>query len=76
MKYLPLDKCNQKYQPCKQFLPGCEFSTMSWWLLFSTLDDFFETYKDYMKEGNVFAKQKPANAKHLPSTLILSNLPL
>ena len=69
MKYLPLDKCNQKYQPCKQFLPGCEFSAMSWWLLCSTFDDFFETYKDYMKEGNVFAKQKPANAKHLPSTI-------
>ena len=67
MKYLPLDKRNQKYQPYKQFLPGCEFSAMSWWLLCSIFDNFFETYKDYMKEGNVFAKQKLANSKHLPS---------
>ena len=40
MKYLPLDKRNQKYQPYKQFLPGCEFSAMSWWLLCSTFDNF------------------------------------
>ena len=29
MKYLPLDERNQKYQPYKQFLPGCEFSAES-----------------------------------------------
>ena len=38
-------------------------------IIFNTWQ-FFETYKDYMKEGNVFAKQKPANAKHLPSLSI------
>ena len=40
MKHLPLDKRNQKYQPYKQFLPGCEFSAMSWWLLCSIFDNF------------------------------------